>query len=535
MPTAVPVAGEPIKAPHDVLTAELLREHTKALSDDAMQGRRPGTAGGKRAAEYIVTAMKDLGLEPAGTSGYRQPVPMRAVVPDVGRMQLTIAGGRGKPHTLAFGSEFVGGALGPAAEQAIDAPLVFVGFGVTAREYEWDDYADVDVRDKIVVAFVGDPPLPDDRFHGAALTYYGRWSYKFERTREADALGCLVVHEDEPASYGWHVVQSSWSGERFVAGEGESALKLQGWISRDAADALARRSGASLEAWHELALRPRFHATPLPVRLSGTIATTERALVDDNVIARIDGSDLADELVVITAHWDHLGMIESPKAGEDPIFNGAIDNASGVATMLGIAAAIRARAQAGQPPRRSILFIATTAEEQGLLGSRWFVDHPTVELDRIVAVLNLDSVNVEGRSKAVEIAGAGQSSLEDVLAHVLAAQHRRVVPDSRPGSGGYYRSDHFPFAQKGVPALYFHAAPDMEDGGSETGERLVRERAARYHTVDDEFDESWTFAGAEQDAEAVMDVALQVADADEVPKWKPTSEFARVRTASSPD
>jgi Zn-dependent M28 family amino/carboxypeptidase len=535
LPTLARVRGEPLKPPHEVITAELLREHTRALSDDAMQGRRPGTQGGRRAVEYIVTAMEDLGLEPAGTRGYRQSVPMRAIVSEIEGGQLALTGGKAQPRAWALGTDFVGGTVAHGSAHAIDAPLVFVGYGVTSPEYDWDDYAGIDVRGKIVVALVGDPPVADERFAGDALTYYGRWSYKFERALQAGAIGCLVVHDEEAASYGWNVVQSSWSGEFLVTAEGEAeALLLQGWISSEAADELAQRSGASLPAWQEQALRPRFRAVRLPARVSGTIVNTERELVDDNVIGRIPGTDLGAQAVVITAHWDHLGMAEGVPEDEDAIFNGAVDNASGLATMLAVAAGIRARARAGRPPRRSILFIATTAEEQGLLGSRWFVEHPTVPLSDIVGAINLDSMNVAGRTRAVEIAGAGRSSLEDVLADVLAPAGRHVVPDSRPGSGGYFRSDHFPFAQKGVPALYFHAAPDMEDGGVAEGERLLRARAARYHTVDDEFDEAWTFAGAEQDAEAVMNVALQVADADAAPTWRPTSEFAHLRTDASP-
>ena len=363
------------------------------------------------------------------------------------------------------------------------------------------------------------------------MTYYGRWSYKFERALTAGAAGCLVIHEDEPASYAWNVVQSSWSGERFhvltPGSELPEALAVQGWLSKNAAETLAQRVGASLDGWHEQAMRDNFAPRELPVRLRGELTTTERRLADSNVVAKIPGSDLSQEFVVITAHWDHLGVDEDAGDDVDAIYNGAIDNASGIAGMLAVAAGIRARARAGIPPRRSVLFIATTAEEQGLLGSRYFVANPTVELAKVVGVVNLDSMNIAGRTKTVEVVGAGRSSLEDVLAEVLETQGRRVVPDSRPGSGGYYRSDHFAFAKQGVPALYFHAGADMERGGEEEGARLSRERAGRYHTVRDEFDDAWTFAGTKQDAETVMDVVLRVADADDPPRWKPSSEFAR--------
>ena len=538
VPSSAKADGEPKRAPHDVITAELLREHTKALSDDAMQGRRPGTPGGRRAIEYIVTSMKDLGLEPAAGEDFTQRVLMRAVATDGKGVELTVTGGKGKPRTWAFGPEFVGGSYGAAGTHAVDAPLVFAGYGITAPEHEWDDYADLDAKGKIVVVLVGDPPLPDDRFGGPALTYYGRWSYKFERALEAGAAGCLVVHEDEPASYGWNVVETSWSSERFTLtdadGELPPALGIQGWISRDTADDLARRAGTSLDGWHKQAVRPGFRAVGLPMRLQGSLPTSERYLSDSNVVGRIPGADLAHEAVVLTAHWDHLGTDVAAGESGDAIYNGAIDNASGVAMILAVAdrdPSARPRRHTA-PPQRHL----RRHHGRGAGPAR----QPLLRRATAGAAL-VDRRRVQPRQHerrraddGVEVVGAGQSSLEDVLAEVVRAQGRRVVPDSRPGSGGYYRSDHFPFAKKGIPALYFHAAFDMEDGGEEAGARLARERSRRYHTVDDEFVEAWTFAGAEQDAEAVMDVVLKVADGNARPQWRPTSEFAQVRPGTPP-
>ena len=533
-------------APEQVLTPELLRSHTKALSDDAMEGRRPGTAGGQRAVGYIVTAMTDLGLKPAGDDGsYEQKVPMRSVQTVADEVDLRVESARRSKDEslpLPFGSGFVGGSYREAGTHALDAPLVFAGYGITAPEYDWDDYAGVDVRGKVVVVFVGDPPVDDGRFGGEAMTYYGRWSYKFERALQAGAEGCLVIHETEPASYGWNVVQSSWSGQRFqiVAPDGSlpPALGIQGWISTELAQALAETSGQSLEQWHQHALRPSFSARILPARLTGTFSSIEDRLHDYNVMGKIPGRTRPDEVVLLMAHWDHLGTASQPPtepAEKDGIYNGAVDNASGIAGLLGVAAGLQAAARAGAGPERTVMFLATTAEEQGLLGSRYFAEHPTVPLSRIVAALNIDSMNVQGRTKTVEVVGPGQSSLEDVLATVVGEQGRSVVPDSRPEAGGYYRSDHFALARKGVPALYFRGGDELEDGGVPQGRQQAAERARRYHTVEDEYDPSWSFEGAEQDAEAVMNVILKVAQAASPPTWKPTSEFSKLRSQPGRD
>ena len=526
-------AAKPSPIPHDVITADLLREHTKALSDDAMQGRRPGTDGGRRAVEYIVTAMKDLGLQPAADKSYTQRVPMRGVTTNAAKSSLNLVPAKGKARALAMSEDIVAGTYRTAGRHRIDAPIVFAGYGVTAPEYDWDDYAGLDVRGKVVVVFVGDPPVADGRFGGPAMTYYGRWSYKFERALQAGAMGCLVIHETEPASYGWNVVRNSWSSERFhiVEPDGElpNALGLQGWLSRKTAASLAEASGTTLEQWHSDALLADFRAREIPLRLAGRLVTTERRLTDRNVLAKVTGRTSPDESLIVTAHWDHLGVKPNTPKSEDAVYNGAIDNASGIAVLLALAAAMQNRVEAGQPPARSIVFLATTAEEQGLLGSRYFAEYPTVRLERTLAVVNLDSPNVHGRTNTVQVVGPGQSSLEDVLAAIAESRGRRVVPDSRPSSGGYYRSDHFSFARKGVPALYFRAGLELEQGGEEAGVAIAKARAGTYHTVHDEYDERWSFEGTEQDAKLVFELLWRVAQDPEPPKWTDGSEFAKIR------
>jgi Zn-dependent M28 family amino/carboxypeptidase len=517
-----------------VLTPDLLLEHTRVLSDDAMAGRAPGTEGGERAVAYIIEQMRSIGLAPAGEDGeYTQRVAMRSVALDPERSTLALAHGTQKSRVLALGEDIVAGSLGDAGTHHVDAPIVFAGYGITAPEYEWDDYDGLDVEGKIVLVLVGDPPLDDGRFGGDALTYYGRWSYKFERALEAGAHGCLVIHETEAASYGWNVVRNSWSGERFhvvgPSGEIPPALGVQGWVSKDTAQRLAKDAGSSLATWHESALRPDFEPVDTGTRLRGELVTTERRISDVNVLGKIEGARWPDEAVFITAHWDHLGTKPDADDGEDAIFNGAIDNASGIAGMLGVATAVEARRRAGNPPGRSIVFLATTAEEQGLLGSKYYAANPLIPLERIVGLVNLDSMNVHGRTRSIQIVGPGQSSLETLLAEVAREQGRTIVPDERPGAGGYYRSDHFSFAKRGVPAIYFRGSNDMEDGGMAAGEKLAAERAERYHTVADELDPTWSFEGTQQDALAVLELVLRVADAEDPPSWLSTSEFARLR------
>lgn len=544
---AVPAPGPSIEAPapepaaarSSVPTVDVafLRRHIVALSDDAMQGRRPGTEGGAKAVAYIVEQLEALGLAPAGDDGgFTQTVPMRSIALDPSRSSLALRlGPKADPQPLRLGDEIVANGMGPAGTTQLEAPLVFVGHGVTAPEHGWDDLDGVDLRGKIAVVLVGDPPLPDERFGGAAMTYYGRWSYKFERALQAGAAGCLVVHETKPASYDWNVVRSSFSGEQFdlrpPPGEPPPQLALQGWIHADVAERLAALDGRDLATWHALALRPDFEPFELSAQLVAELVTTERSLSDVNVVARIPGRTRPDEHVILTAHWDHLGVDPQAAPGTDAIFNGAVDNASGIAGLLGVAALLQARAREGRGPGRSVILLATTAEEQGLLGSRHFVEQAAASaaswpLRSIVAATNLDSMNVHGRTTTIAITGRGKSTLEDVLAEVAAAQGRTLVGDAAPEAGGYYRSDHFSFAKHGVPAIDFTGGPGMEDGGVAAGEALARLQAERYHTVDDEHDDAWPLTGALQDVEAMAELVFRVADADARPGWKPGSDMA---------
>ena len=480
--------------------------------------------------------MKALGLQPAGENGgFTQTVPMRSVMLDPSRSTVSLRTAKGEPTPLKLGEDIVVGSMGPAGTTQLEAPLVFLGYGITAPEHGWDDLDGVDLKGKIAVVLVGDPPLDDGRFGGAAMTYYGRWTYKYERALEAGAAGCLIVHETAPASYGWNVVQSSWSAERFDLrmpdGKVPPQLAIQGWIHQDLAERIAALSGRDLAALHALALAPDFTALPLGVELVVEVVTTEHEFSDVNIVAAIPGRTRPDEHVLVSAHWDHLGVDPKAAPGADAIFNGAVDNASGIAGMLAVAAGLQARAREGQGPGRGVLLLATTAEEQGLLGSRYYAEHPLVPLPSLVGVVNIDSMNVHGRTTSVAVTGKGQSTLEDVLAEVAAAQGRTLVGDARPEAGSYYRSDHFSFAKRGVPAIDFDGGPAMEDGGVPAGEALAKARAERYHTIEDEYDAAWPLTGALQDVQALTELVLRVSMAEEPPRWRPGSEMAGRKAA----
>ncbi len=536
-PTQPVADGAPVRTPVTAVadtpppSIASLRETVRALSDDEMEGRKPGTPGGARAVAYIIEQMKAIGLRPAGESGgWTQPVPMRGVLVDPSTVELSLVGGNGLPRAVEYGREIMPTTYDPAGKHAIDGALVFVGYGVTAPEEHWDDYGSIDLRGKIAVVLVGDPPTGDARFAGPALTYYGRWSYKFERALAAGAAGCLVVHDPIGASYGWNVVENSWSGEQFVLADKNAGneLDVQAWISGALADQLAVRAGTTMVDLRARALAGK-PPLELGVNLRGSLVTSEVRTTDVNVIGELGGARWPDQVVTITAHWDHLGRRDGAAAGADAIFNGAVDNASGIAAMLGVASQLRRRASAGRPLGRSVLFVATTGEEEGLLGSEWLARHPVVPLASWSAVVNLDSVNVHGRSRTVQVIGPGQTDIEDTLREVVEGEGRSVVPDERPETGGYYRSDHFSFARRGVPAIYVRGGSEMEIGGVSEGKRLRAIGAEHYHTVDDEFDATWSFAGTLQDVGTVASLVGRLADAETPARWKPGSEFAATR------
>lgn len=500
-----------------------LDAHLRYLSDDLMEGRAPGTRGGELAARYIAAQFQALGLEGAGADGsYFQPVALVGMTPEA-----TLAWGpAGAARTLRFADEFVAWAQQPQPEVVADGEVVFVGYGISAAEWQWDDYKDMDLRGKILLMLVNDPGLRDSTvFNGRVLTYYGRWTYKFEEAARRGAAGALLIHTDESATYPWTVVRGAGTGERFGLDQpGGRDLSFAGWVTSGAAAAVLGSVGLDIEALSAAAARRDFRPVATGVRAAVTVSSRIRHVRSANIVGRLRGSDsvLASQAVLFTAHYDHKG-IGIPVDG-DSVYNGAEDNASGVAAMLGVAdALVRARPR----PRRSVLFIATTAEESGLLGSAAYAADPLVPLAQTAAIINLDHTNVRGRTRDISALGGDRSTLGAALAAAAQAESLAVVAIPDVG-GSFFRSDHFPLARAGIPALSIQRG---EDYVGRTREWSAREEAnwntRRYHQPSDEYSPAFDYSGMVQQVRVAVRIALEVANAAGMPGWAPTSEFQR--------
>jgi hypothetical protein len=507
-----------------------LRAHLRFLSDDLLEGRGTGARGGLLAARYIAAQFESLGLEPAAPGGgFFQPVELFGKTTDPSTL-LLVEGVSGQSVDLVFGSDFV--ATSDLAQPTIpvSGDLIFVGYGIHAPQEGWDDYEGIDVRGKILVMLVNEP-LPTatepTRFGGDVLTYYGRWSYKYEEAQRRGAAGVLLIHTEPSAGYAWEVVRNSWGGEQFslAPNSQESGLRLKGWVTEDAARRLMRVGGEEWERLQRAAGQRGFRPIPLGGRLATTLQATLRQVTAPNVAGLLRGSDplLRQQVLVYTAHWDHLGS-ESSQPG-DSIYNGAIDNASGVAGLIALA-----RAYVALPvrPKRSILFLATTAEEQGLLGSEFYLQNPLLPLADTIACLNLDSLNVLGRTTDIVPLGADQSTLGGLVAEVAREAQLVIAGDDAPQQGRFFRSDHFPFVKRGIPAIsllpgqqYVDRAPGW---GAEQRAEIAR---TRYHQPGDEFDPAWDLSGMVQQVRFVFAVGLRLAREDAIPQWNPGREWAR--------
>jgi Zn-dependent M28 family amino/carboxypeptidase len=504
--------------------------HVKILASDEFEGRAPGTKGEDLTVKYLVDEFQKLRLKPGNTDGtYIQKVPLVGITPDPS-MALTFKKGA-QAETLKFKDDFVAWTKHVVDSASLeDSELVFVGYGVEAPEFKWDDYKGVDLKGKTMVVLINDPPLPDSKqFGGKAMTYYGRWTYKFETGAKKGARGIIIVHETEPAGYPFGVIQSA-SGERFDLATPDKNMwraSVEGWISLDRAKQLFTMAGQDFDALKARAATREFKPVPLGVTASVEIKNTLRTLDSRNVAAKLEGSDpkLKDEYVVYTAHWDHLGI--GPDVKGDKIYNGAQDNASGTATLIEIA---RAFTKAAPPPKRSILFLAVTAEEQGLLGSQYYSVAPIYPLAKTLANINMDSLGMRGRTKDIVVIGMGASDLDDYLKAAAAEQGRTLKPDAEPEKGFYYRSDHFNFAKQGVPALYTDEGVDFVDRPAGYGMQM-REKYTKedYHAPSDEVKPDWDPSGAAEDAQLFFLVGYRVANAAKYPEWKPGNEFRAVR------
>lgn len=521
-------------------STERLRAHTEVLASDAFEGRLPGTAGEDKTVSYLVNEFTKAGLQPGNPDGtFVQSVPLVGIT---SRPTLSFAVG-GKSLPMTHRDDFVGPTSRSAAHLEIkDSEVVFVGYGVVAPEFDWDDFKGVDVRGKTVVMLINDPPVHDAAtgqldpavFGGKAMTYYGRWTYKYEIAAAKGAAACLIVHETAPAAYPWAVVVGSRSQENFelrTPDGNASHVAMEGWLTHEAAQRLFTASGQDYATLKAAALRRDFRPVSLGARASFSIESIVREVDSRNVVALLPGTDpaLREQYLIYTAHWDHLGR--NPQLEGDQIFNGALDNATGVAVLLELARSFAAL-PATERPKRSLLFAAVTAEEQGLLGARFYATHPLYPLARTVANINMDAINPFGPTRDLEVVGFGASTLDDVGRAVAAAQGREIKPDSYPEYGGYYRSDHFEFARAGVPAYYPSSGQDYIGQPAGYGEKLMNDYLARhYHKVSDEVQPDWTFEGTAQEAAFLFEVGRRVADDSNIPQWTPGNEFKARRDA----
>ncbi|MGY0620510.1 M28 family metallopeptidase [Lysobacter sp. A378] len=512
-------------------------ERVRILASDEFAGRAPGSPGGEKTVNYLETEFQRLGLQPGNGDSYFQTVPMVETTADESTViHLDI---NGESRDLQFGSDMVIGTRNGQTEVDIkDSKLVFVGYGVNAPELGWNDYAGVDVKGKTVVMFVNDPGFhanDPELFEGKRMTYYGRWTYKYEEAARQGAAAALIIHDTRGASYGWDVVKNSWSGAQFdlaPADDPEPRLPAQGWITGEVAREMLGELGHGLDDLYRAANKTGFKAIPLDASLSLDLDSTIREKSSRNVIALLPGATRPDEAVVYMAHWDHLGDHggeghDDSDADKDTIYNGAVDNASGVAGILGIAEKFAAQDPA---PDRSLLFLAVTLEESGLLGSKYYVAHPSIPLDKTVAVINLDAMPISGPSRDMTVVGFGSSELEDVLANVTDKQGRVLHAEATPEDGFYFRSDHFNFAKAGVPALYAKGGTDLIDGGVEAGQKSELDyRDRRYHQPADEYDPYWNLDGVVQDLKALYGVGEQLANSNQWPEWYQGNAFRSAR------
>ncbi len=507
-------------------------ERLARLASDEFEGRAPGTRGERLTVNYLVREFADLGLSPGYGDSFLQPVPMVELT-NTERSDLAVDHGEDS-FVLSYPDQMIIGSrrLGPEAHGVEASELVFVGYGIVAPEYDWDDYAGLDVEGKTVVMLVNDPGYATgdpDLFNGNAMTYYGRWTYKYEEAARQGAAAALIIHETEPASYGWDVVINSWSAAQFELGDqgDEPVMALEGWITVDTAESLFERAGLDFAVEKDQAARHGFMPRSLEMAATASVRNSAREGTSYNVLAQIPGHERPDEVLIYVAHWDHLGRnLAIP--GSAGIYNGAIDNASGTAALLEIARLY----QMGAQPERTVLFLAVTLEEYGLLGSRYYANRPAFPTRNTVAAINMDALSLIGPSHDVVVVGHGSSELEDILRVAVEQQGREMVPEPTPEAGFYYRSDHFNFARVGVPALYAKGGVDHRERGRDYGLAQDRDyRDRRYHQPADEFDPDWDFRGVAEDLGLLYQVGRFLADGDQWPEWFDGNEFKAIRDA----
>lgn len=518
----MPVASNFDSVYNNISDADI-REPLKVLSSDEFEGRLPTTEGEKKTIEYLVSEFTKAGLKPGNGDSFLQKVALMEITADPD-MTMTIG-----DNNFAYKEQMVASSKREQSSVSLeDSELVFVGYGVNAPEYDWNDYEGLDVEGKTVVMLINDPGFENPesgKFQGTTMTYYGRWSYKYEEASRQGAAGAIIVHETAPASYGWSVVANSWSGPQYglvSADKGASRVAVEGWLTLDAAKKVFADAGLDFDQEKANAMQGPYNKA-MDIKASVTVNNTFKKSESNNVIATLPGAEFPDEHIIYTAHWDHLGKDESKEG--DQIYNGAHDNATGTAAILAMA---KAYSELTPAPKRSVSFLVVTAEEQGLLGSKYYASNPVIPIENTVANINMDAMNVLGKTKNVAVVGMGKSEMEDYLEAAAAKQGRTLTQEDKPEAGYYYRSDHFSFAKQGVPALY-------AEGGNEPADEETAKYRKRmnvivtgcYHQVCDQYRDDWDLSGIVQDTQMLFDVGVGVANAEAWPKWNEASEFQR--------
>ncbi|MFC3093226.1 M28 family peptidase [Alteromonas sediminis] len=520
---AQPEVKDTFEAAYSSITADALRAPIKTLSSDEFEGRLPTTIGEEKTLAFLEKHFVEAGFKPGNGDSFLQEVALMEITADP-NMTMTIG-----DNTFVYKEDMVAGSKREQESISLDASqLVFVGYGVNAPEYDWNDYEGLDVEGKTVVILVNDPGFEDPdsgKFQGSTMTYYGRWSYKYEEASRQGAAGALIVHETAPASYGWSVVANSWSGPQYglvSSDQGASRVAVEGWLSVEAAQKVFADAGLDFYEEKAKALKGPYH-NPMDISASVTVKNSFKKSKSYNFIATLPGTKKPDEHIIYTAHWDHLGKDDSLEG--DQIYNGAHDNATGTAASIVMA---KAYGQLQPVPERSVTFLIVTAEEQGLLGSKYYAENPVIPIDKTLANINMDALNILGQTKDVSVVGMGKSSLEVDLEAAAKRQGRYLTQEDRPEAGYYYRSDHFSFAKQGIPALYAKGGNDpIDEETAQYRKRMNVIVTGCYHQVCDEYRDSWDLRGIAQDTQLLFDVGIRVANAEGWPTWSETSEFSR--------
>jgi Zn-dependent M28 family amino/carboxypeptidase len=539
------LASSAVAAPPQLSAARISKD-VKTLSDDSFEGRGIATPAEAKVIDFVSKGFKAAGLEPGGENGgWTQAVKLRKFTLSDPNLAFDTASGS---IPLKQGEDIVASTRGALGDVNFDkAQLVFAGYGVDAPERGWNDFKDMDVRGKILVVLVNDPDFVEPQlntFGGKAMTYYGRWTYKYEQAAKKGAAGVLIIHDADAASYGWDTVRNSWTHDQFDIVRPDPSVaspKLEGWMAIATADKLFKAAGLDLADLRVKARSKDFQPVAMNVTLSGGYKVASSEIVTHNIIGRLKGTKYPDETILYTGHWDHLGIC-APEA-EDKICNGAADNGTGIATIMEIARAFGSSSSSGAvgqtkktKPQRSVVFVAFTAEESGLLGSEYYASNPLYPLSKTVAGINIDMLDTFGRTRNIDITGAGQSNLEDTFKLYAAEQGRVLTPEGRPEAGGFLRSDHFPLVKRGVPMLVAKSGKDLVEGGLERGKVISAEfNAKRYHQPADEWSADWDLSGLLEDATLYYRFGSALANSRQWPQWQPTSEFKAARDTTAAD